>query len=161
MILIYLVYPKGPSSGPGTDAGHALRGGRTQVTALTIFSSRVTREQLRLSPGLPFCPSAKRLGGQTSDSGNPQAIAYCDLEPSPPLRPRHPATRPRTQPPTSHVLCPPRSSQCGGCRRLGPPLAPRTRWGGSCTHRGSSQSLSSPRDPGKEARVVLERERGS
>lgn len=48
---------------------------------------------------------------------------------SPALSPRHPATRPRTRPRIGHVLRSPRGSQCGGCRRLSPPLAPRTRQG--------------------------------
>lgn len=108
-----------------------------------------------MSPGLPFCLSAKRLGGQSSDSWRGTNAAAQRRHrraenQSPALRTRHPATRPRTRPRTSHVPRPPRGSQCGGCRRLGPPLAPRARWGRSCTHSCSSQSLSSPRDPAEK-----------
>lgn len=42
---------------------------RTQVTALTIFSSRVTRAQLRWLPGLPRCPPPARRAGKLPTAG--------------------------------------------------------------------------------------------
>lgn len=117
---------------------------------MTIFSSSYQRR----APTVPWVAilSIRQMTGpakfrqlEGTNSAAPRTLGRTPNQ-RPTLRSRHPATRPRTRPWKGHVLRPSRGSQCGGCQRLGPPLAPRARCGRSCTHSCFSQSQSSPRD---------------